>query len=99
MDDFILVALPVEEGPKEGTIVHYVGKLVGIEEGGSQFLVSFLRIRSPFVRDTFIFPTIDDEIRVDRQKCQGVLTVMRGSTQRQATIVRISPPLYGFDMR
>ena len=99
MDDFILVALRVEEGPKEGKTVNYVGKLVAIEEEGRQFLVSFLRMKSPFVRDTFIFPEITDETKVAHEQCQGVLTGMKGSTQRQTTMVKISPPLYGFEMR
>ena len=99
MDDFILVALRVEEGPKEGKIVPYVGKLVAFEEGGSQLLVSFLRMKSPFIRDSFIFPEIPDESKVAREQCQGVLTSRKGSTQRQATLVKIFPPLYGFEMR
>ena len=99
VDDFILVALRVEEGPKEGNIVHYVGKLVGIEEGGRQLCVSFLRMKSHFARDTFTFPDISDETKVAREQCQGVLTTRKGSTQRQATLVKIVPPLYAFEMR
>ena len=60
VDDFILVSLPVEEGPQEGKIVHYVGRIMAIEEAGRQLSVSFLRIRSPFFRDTFTFPAMGD---------------------------------------
>lgn len=99
MEDFILVALRIEEGPQEGKTIHYVGKVVSIEEGGRQFLVSFLRMKSPFARDLFIFPAICDELKVDREQCRGVLTPKPGSTQRLAKLVRICPPLYGFEMR
>ena len=99
MDDFILVALPIEEGPKEGQLVHYVGKLVGFGEGGRQLNVSFLRLKSPFIRDTFIFPAIQDESTVAHDCCKGVLTVKKGSTQRQTSLVKITPPLYGFELR
>ena len=99
VDDYILVALPIEEGPQEGNLVHYVGKLVGIEEGGSQLLVTFLRMKSPFARDLFVFPPICDETKVSREQCQGVLTTRKGSTQRLAKLVTIVPPLYGFEMR
>ena len=99
VEDFILVALPVEEGPQEGNIVHYVGRVKGIEEAGSQLSVSFLRIRSPFCRDSFAFPAIEDVTNVARDQCLGVVATVKGSTQRTATMVKVFPPLYGFDLR
>ena len=99
MDDFILIALPVEEGPQEGKIVHYVGKVVEIEEPGKQLSCSFLRIKSPFSRDAFSFPPIEDVTKVAPEQCLGVLTTVKGSTQRLATLVKVFPPLNGFDMR
>ena len=99
VEDFILVALPVEEGPQEGKIVHYVGRIVGIEEAGSQLNVSFLRIKSPFCRDTFNFPAIEDVSNVARDRCLGVVATVKGSTQRTATMIKVFPPLYGYDMR
>ena len=43
MDDTILVALQVEDGRKEGELVHYVGMILDIEEDG-HLNVSFLRV-------------------------------------------------------
>lgn len=99
MDDFILVALHVEEGRSEGELVHYVGKLVDIEEDGN-LSVSFLRVKSPFTKDTFTFPAVEDVIKVDRVQCKGVLMIRKGSTQRQATQVNLVHPLsYHFNVR
>ena len=97
VDDFILIALPIEEGPQEGRIVHYVGRIQGIE--GGQLSVSFLRIKSPFDRDSFVYPDIEDVTKVSRERCLGVLATRKGSTQRQANLIKVVPPLYGFDMR
>ena len=99
MDDFILVALPVEQGPREGQLVHYVGKVVAFEEGRTRLSVSFLRLKSPFIRDTLVFPGIPDESSVTLEQCKGVLAVQKGSTQRQTTIVKITSPIYGYEMR
>lgn len=99
VEDFILVGLPIEEGPQEGKIVHYVGRIMGIEEAGSQLSVSFLRIKSPFCKDTFTFPAIEDVTDVAREQCLGVVATVKGSTQRMAMNIKVSPPLYGFDLR
>ena len=103
VEDFILVAFPIEEGPQEGKFVHFVGRIMGIEEDGKNLSVSFLRIKSPFNRDTFYFPLIEDVTDVARDQCLGVLTIVKGSThrstQRTASTIKVSPPLYGFDMR
>ena len=99
MDDFILVALPIEQGPREGHLVHYVAKCVGLEEGQTRLRVSFLRLKSPFNRDTFVFPGIPDESSVALEQCKGVLSVQKGSTQRQTKLVKITPPIYGYEMR
>ena len=99
MDDFVLVALPIEQGPREGHLVHYVAKVVAFEEGRTRLSVSFLRLKSPFSRDTFIFPGIPDESSVALEQCKGVLSLQKGSTQRQTTLVKITPPIYGYEMR
>ena len=103
MDDFILIALPIEEGPQEGKVVHFVGRVMGMKKDGSQLSVSFLRIKSPFCRDTFSFPIIEDLTDVDREQCLGVLATVKGSTQRStqrmARTIKVFPPLYGYDMR
>ena len=84
VNDFILIALPVEEGPQEGRILHYVGRIMAIEEAGRELSVSFLRIKSLFSRDNFVFPAIEDVTMVAREQCLGVVTTRRGTTQRQA---------------
>ena len=94
-----MIALPVEEGRQEERKVHYVGKVLELAEEGKEYSVSFLRIKSPFSRDCFNFPAIEDVTSVARERSLGVLTTRKGSTQRQATMVQVSPPLYGFDMR
>ena len=96
------MVLPIEEGPQEGKVVHFVGRIMGIEEDG-RLSVSFLRIKSPFCRDPFTFPIIEDVADVAREQCLGVLATVKGSrqrsTQRMARTVKVSPSLYGFDLR
>ena len=93
-----MVALKVEEGRKEGDLIHYVGKIVGMEQGGS-LSVSFLRVKSPFSKDTFVFPGVVDETSVERGQVKGVLQTRKGSTQRLANQVKLLYPLYPFTVR
>ena len=67
------------------------------EEG--LFNIKFLRNKNNFNKDTFIFPDIDDVEEVVPSRVLGVLTPVKGTTQRQANIVKIYPPLLQYDMR
>ena len=86
------------EGRKNDEVLHYVGKVKIIEEDG-HLGINFLRISSHYVKDTFHFPTIKDESKVVRSRVLGVLNRVRGSTQWQATLVKIFPPLLNFNVR
>ena len=96
--DFILIELELEEGRNVGTKVNYVGKVLAVEENGG-FRVSFLRMSSSFDRDTFHFPIIEDISEVPQDRFKGVLMPLKGSTKRLSSIIKISPPLTGFNMR
>ena len=93
----MLVELDVE-GRKHDEVLHYVGKVKMIEEDG-HLVINFLGISSNYAKDTFHFPTIEDESKVVRSRVLGVLTRVKGSTQRQGTLVKIFPPLLTFNMR
>ena len=86
------------EGRKANEVVHYVGMVQEIMADGHH-VINFLRNSSSYSRDTFHFPAIKDELPVVRSRVLGVLTRQKGSTQRLATIVKISPPLTNFNMR
>ncbi|KAG0709992.1 hypothetical protein GWK47_023736 [Chionoecetes opilio] len=58
--------------------------------------VGLLRIKSPLLKDTFHFPAIGDVDSVDRSRVLGVLTVSTGTTQRQANLIKVLPPLRDF---
>ena len=70
--------LQVEEGPKEREQVHYMRKILAIEADG-HFDMKFLRVKSPFTRDMFSFPEIEDVTKVERW-CKGVLVTQKRST-------------------
>lgn len=93
-----MVALQVEEGRTEGEVVHYVAKIVGVAEDCT-LNVSFLRVKSPFAKDTFVFPDVEDVSKVKRGQVKGVLLTRKGSTQRLANQVKLLHPLYTFTMR
>ena len=78
--------------------VHYVGKVVSILEE-NRFRINFLRMKSVFLKDTFYFPTVEDVEEVEKDSVLGVLTVNRGTTQRQSDLIKIFPPLANFNMR
>ena len=78
--------------------VHYVGKVVSILEE-NRFRINFLRMKSVFLKDTFYFPTVEDVLEVEKDSVLGVLTVNRGTTQRQSDLIKIFPPLTNFNMR
>ena len=86
------------EGRKGDEVLHYVGKVRDIEEDG-HLVINFLRISSHYSKDTFHFPTIQDESKVVRSRVLGVLSRLKGSTQRQSNLVKIFPPLVNFNMR
>ena len=78
--------------------VHYVGKVVSILDE-NRFRINFLRMKSVFLKDTFYFPTVEDVEEVEKDSVLGVLTVNRGTTQRQSDLIKIFPPLANFNMR
>ncbi|XP_068235747.1 uncharacterized protein [Palaemon carinicauda] len=95
--DFVLVQL-LFQGKRSEELVHFVGKVISLEEDGQQLQLDFLRIRSPLLKDTFHFPAIGDVDSVDRSRVLGVLTVSTGTTQRQANLIKVLPPLRDFNM-
>ena len=86
------------QGKKSEEVVHYVGKVISIREDG-HLEIDFLKIKSPLMKDTFHFPNISDVDAVERSKVLGVLSVSKGTTQRQANPIKIFPPLKDFNMR
>lgn len=96
VSDFVLVELEVE-GKRESSKVYYVGKVLGME--GEKYNISFLRSKCVYVKDTFVFPHIEDEQEVERRRVIGVLVALKGSTKRQSHIIKINPPLTAFNMR
>lgn len=96
MDDVVLVQLSVHKGKWTGKPLHYVGKVL---EVGEKLRLDYLRVKSAFCTDTFVYPNNKDEDWVERQKVLGVLTLVKGSTSRQSGIVKISPPLHNFNIR
>ena len=96
MGDFVLVQL-VFQGKRTEELVYFVGKLLSLEADG-RLEVDFLRIKSPLLKDTFHFPVIRDVDSVDRSRVLGVLTVSTGTTQRQASLFKVLPPLRHFNM-
>ena len=97
--NFNLVDLELEEGWNAGEKVHYVGKILSIEDDSS-YNVSFLRLKSKFgIPDTFCFPLIEDTAKVSRESSKGVLVPRQGSTQRLSNIVKLYDPLFSFNMK
>ena len=96
MGDFVLVQL-VYQGKRSKELVYFVGKLIFLEEDG-RLKIDFLRIKSNLLKDTFHFPDIRDVDSVDRSRVLGVLTVSKGTTQRQASLIKVQPPLRPFNM-
>lgn len=85
------------EGKRESSKVYYVGKVLGTE--GGKYNISFLRSKCVYVKDTFVFPDIEDEQEVEKHRVIGVLVALKGSTKRQSNIIKINPPLTAFNMR
>ncbi|XP_064077656.1 uncharacterized protein LOC135195324 [Macrobrachium nipponense] len=94
--DFVLVQLVFQKKRSED-LVHFVGKVISLEKDG-RLQLDFLRIKSPLLKDTFHFPAIGDVDSVDRSRVLGVLTVSTGTTQRQAKLIKVLPPLRDFNM-
>ncbi|KAK4325093.1 hypothetical protein Pmani_004249 [Petrolisthes manimaculis] len=68
--DFVLVRLALEEGRGVGTSVCYVAHVLATLEG-SRLNLSFLRMKSAILRNTFTFPNIPDESEVEAGHCLG----------------------------
>ena len=98
IDSFVLVEWELEGNRGQDTVVFYVGKVVSIMEDG-HYVIKFLRMKNHYTKDTFIFPEIEDVIEVVRSRVLGVLTPCKATTQRQANIVKIFPPLLKYNMR
>ena len=62
----------------------------------SKYNISFLRSKCVYVKDTFVFPDIEDEQEVEKHRVIGVLVALKGSTKRQSNIIKINPPLTAF---
>ncbi|KAK4288154.1 hypothetical protein Pmani_038804 [Petrolisthes manimaculis] len=95
--DFVLVRLALEEGRGVGTSVCYVAHVLDTLEG-SRLNLSFLRMKSAILRNTFTFPNIPDESEVEAGHCLGVVKVSKGATKRQADLIKVFPPLVPFNM-
>lgn len=93
----MLVGLPYEEGKQVGSFAHYVAQVLGIEEDG-RLNLSFLRLKSSPLKDTYSFPTIVDKGVYDVGNVKGVLGATRGGTKRQAGLIKVFPPLVAFNM-
>ena len=85
----------VLQGKKGQEVDHYVGKVLAVEEAEERtvYSVDFLRARDLFTRDTFIFPKVRDVATVEARRVLGVLSQNMGTTKRQATLIKIFPPL------
>ena len=92
-----MVELPLEEGRQTGSLVHYVARVLAIEEDG-RLNLSFLRLKSSKMKDTYHFPTIIDTGVYDVGKVKGVLVLTPGTTKRQAGLIKVFPPLVAFNM-
>ena len=78
-------------------MLHYVGKVVSIEDE-THIKKDFLRMKSVFMKDTFYFPPIADVEEVEKDRVLGVLSVTKGTTQRQSDLIKIFLPLTSFDI-
>ena len=83
-------------GRSQEELVHYVGKVLSIQEDG-RLEIDFLRMKSPSLKDTFHFPAISDVDAVERSKVLGVFSLSKGTTQRQANLIKVFPPLRDFN--
>lgn len=54
-----------------------MGKIVDTEKDG-HLNVSF-RVKSPFTKDAFTFPYVEDFIKVHQGQCKGVLMARKSS--------------------
>ena len=92
MGDFVVVELDVEASRKPNDVVHFVGRVDEID-GEGYHIINFLRSKA-YTRDTFYFPDCSDVEKVVRSRVLGVLTLTStGSTNRQAKMVKVFPPL------
>ena len=89
--DFVLVELPYEEGKQVGSYAHYVAQVLTIEEDGRLYL-SFLRLKSSPMKDTYSFPPSVDKGVYDVGNVKGVLVITRGGTKRQEGLIKVFPP-------
>ena len=86
------------EGRKSGETLHYVGKILSDQE--EHFQISFLRMKpGTMLKDKFQYPETVDITEVEKERVLVVLSVSTGTTQRQAGIFKIFPPLSNFNMR
>ena len=85
----------VLQGKKGEEVDHYVGKVLAVEEAEERkvYSIDFLQAKDHFTRDTFMFPKERDVATVEARRVLGVLSQNKGTTKRQATLIKIFPPL------
>ena len=96
--DFVLAELPLEKGRNAGTLVCYVAKVMEVLQEEGKVKLSFLRMKSCGMKDTFTFPPNEDVQVYDRDVLKGGLATNRGATKRQSDLVKVYPPLLAFNM-
>ncbi|KAK4310487.1 hypothetical protein Pmani_017953 [Petrolisthes manimaculis] len=88
--DFVLVRLALEEGRGVGTSVCYVAHVLVTLEG-SRLNLSFLRMKSAILRNTFTFPNIPDESEVEAGHCLGVVKLQKSGSVSPNPLGRCDP--------
>ncbi|KAK4287135.1 hypothetical protein Pmani_039791 [Petrolisthes manimaculis] len=88
--DFVLVRLALEEGRGVGTSVCYVAHVLDTLEG-SRLNLSFLRMKSAILRNTFTFPNIPDESEVEAGHCLGVVKLQKSGSVSPNPLGRCDP--------
>lgn len=80
-------------------VVNYVGKVMEVMEDGHMQIL-YARCKSVAIKDTFHFPNAEDVEPLVRSRILGVLTmVKKGDTPRQASLIKVFPPLNSFNIR
>ena len=98
VNDYILVELLVEEGVNKGSPLHYVAKVIGVEEN-YQYRVIYLR-HSKGKEGSFIFPHIEDEGLIGGDNIKGVLMdPEQPQTKRLANYIKFNMTLEEYNIR
>ena len=98
VNDYILVELLVEEGVNKGSPLHYVAKVIGVEEN-YQYRVIYL-MHSKGREGSFIFPHIEDEGLIGGDNIKGVLMdPEQPQTKRLANYIKFNMTLEEYNIR